>query len=186
MKIAKFIVGSGYDNSGRRCWFDNLSILKYKSSASGPKKYPIAVSFKNDKYTTKVGDPFLAPTAVVEPAYSGVTITYTSSNSEIASVDATSGKVTALAAGTVTITATVAATKTYDSVSASYTLTITADAVKGDVNGNNEVNALDIQEVINAIVAGNNDAKYDVNGDNEVNALDIQEIINIIVGAQSK
>jgi len=58
--------------------------------------------------------------------------------------------------------------------------------VKGDVNGNNEVNALDIQEVINAIVAGNNDAKYDVNGDNEVNALDIQEIINIIVGAQSK
>lgn len=186
MKIAKFVVGSTYDNSGRRCWFDNLSILKYKSSASGPKKYPIAVSFKKDKYTTKVGDPFLAPTAVVEPAYSGVTITYSSSNSEIASVDATSGKVTALAAGTVTITATVAATKTYDSVSASYTLTITADAVKGDVNGNNEVDALDIQEVINAIIAGNNDAKYDVNGDNEVNALDIQEIINIIVGAQSK
>jgi hypothetical protein len=35
-KISQFVLGSNYDNSGRRSWFDNLKILKYKSSAEGP------------------------------------------------------------------------------------------------------------------------------------------------------
>ena len=34
--ITKFVLASTYDNSGRRCWFDNLKIYKYPSVADGP------------------------------------------------------------------------------------------------------------------------------------------------------
>lgn len=32
-KVVKFVLGSNYDNSGRRSWFDNLKIFKYASSS---------------------------------------------------------------------------------------------------------------------------------------------------------
>lgn len=35
-KIAKFTLTSNYNNNGRRCWFDNLKVFKYASSAEGP------------------------------------------------------------------------------------------------------------------------------------------------------
>ncbi len=48
----------------------------------------------------------------------------------------------------------------------------------GDVNGDKQVNALDVQEVINAAVAESTEPLYDLNGDGVVNALDIQTVIN--------
>ena len=57
-------------------------------------------------------------------------------------------------------------------------------AIKGDVNGDGQVNGTDIQAVINFIVASQYNKKADVNGDGQVNGTDIQEIINIIVGAE--
>lgn len=57
------------------------------------------------------------------------TVSYTSSNPNVASVDAQSGMVTALAAGSTTITATVAATATYLSAEASYTIVVKQDGV---------------------------------------------------------
>ena len=53
------------------------------------------------------------------------TVTYSSSDPSVATVDATTGQVTAVALGTATITATVAATDDYSSVQASYALTVT-------------------------------------------------------------
>ena len=50
--------------------------------------------------------------------------------------------------------------------------------VTADLNGDGIVNALDVQMVINASVAGSTEAKYDLNGDGVVNALDIQLVIN--------
>ena len=35
-KIAKIVIGSDYNNSGRRSWFDNLKVFKYASTAEGP------------------------------------------------------------------------------------------------------------------------------------------------------
>jgi hypothetical protein len=35
-KVVKFVLKSNYNNSDRRCWFDNLKIFKYASQASGP------------------------------------------------------------------------------------------------------------------------------------------------------
>ena len=40
------------------------------------------------------------------------------------------------------------------------------------------MNALDVQEVINAAVVESTDPVYDVNSDGLVNALDVQEVIN--------
>jgi M6 family metalloprotease-like protein len=54
-----------------------------------------------------------------------------------------------------------------------------APAIKGDLNGDGIVNALDIQLEINACVAGASEAVYDLNEDGIVNALDIQTVINI-------
>ena len=53
--------------------------------------------------------------------------------------------------------------------------------IRGDVNGDENVNGTDIQAVINFIVAGQYDEFADVNKDNKVNGTDIQEIINIII-----
>ena len=53
-------------------------------------------------------------------------ITYESSNTDVAEIDATSGVVTAKAAGTSTITATIAATDDYKSATATVELTVTA------------------------------------------------------------
>lgn len=50
-----------------------------------------------------------------------------------------------------------------------------------DVNGDTVVDALDIQDVIGAIVAGDNSEQFDVNHDGVVDALDIQDIISTIV-----
>ena len=35
-KVAKFVLKSNYNNDGRRCWFDNLVMYKYASTAEGP------------------------------------------------------------------------------------------------------------------------------------------------------
>lgn len=52
------------------------------------------------------------------------TITYSSSNSDVATVNATTGEVTFVAAGTVTISASTAQTDVYETGNASYTLTV--------------------------------------------------------------
>ena len=58
----------------------------------------------------------------------------------------------------------------------------TKTEVKGDLNGDGIVNALDIQAIINAAVAENN--SFDQTGDGICNALDIQTIINIAAAAE--
>lgn len=60
---------------------------------------------------------------------------------------------------------------------ASFAIKIGAPFTYCDFNGDGIVNALDIQEVINASAAESTDSKYDVNGDGVVNALDIQKAI---------
>jgi len=57
----------------------------------------------------------------------------------------------------------------------------TSPEVRGDINGDGKVDALDVQTIINAVAEGSDDAKYDLNGDQSVNALDIQADINYAV-----
>ena len=57
------------------------------------------------------------------------------------------------------------------------------DGVKGDVNGDGEVNIADVNAIIDLILSGNMDAKGDVNGDGEVNIADVNAVIDIILGS---
>ena len=54
-------------------------------------------------------------------------------------------------------------------------------SLKGDVNGDGEVNIADINTVIDLILSGATDIRADVNADGEVNIADINAIIDIIL-----
>ena len=65
-----------------------------------------------------------------------------------------------------------------------YDATVTGTFLKGDVNGDNIVNAADIVEVINYIM-GNPSEKFnniaaEMNGDGVVNIADIVQIVNTV------
>lgn len=79
------------------------------------------LSFAQDSYTATLGEVFDAPVVSHD---TNAAITYTSSNNNIATVDATSGAVTLVATGTVTITASAEANTEFKAGHASYTLTI--------------------------------------------------------------
>ncbi len=52
--------------------------------------------------------------------------------------------------------------------------------IEGDLTGDSEVNAADIQAMLNLIAAGENPEAADLTKDGEVNAGDIQALLNII------
>ena len=81
------------------------------------------LSFPESLYTVLMGEEFTAPalTKATDAA-----ATYTSSNEEVATVDAANGAVTILAAGTTVIKAATPATSTYNAGEASYTLKVVA------------------------------------------------------------
>ena len=81
-----------------------------------------ALSFPEESYDAVIGETFTAP--VLSGAQT--TVTYSSSNTEIATVDASTGEVTPVAAGTCTITATAAESEVYKQGTASYQLTVTS------------------------------------------------------------
>ncbi len=54
-------------------------------------------------------------------------------------------------------------------------------SLKGDVNGDGEVNIADINAVIDTILTADTNARADVNGDSEVNIADVNSLIDIIL-----
>ena len=83
-------------------------------------------------YDLKIGDTFEAPTATLTPAEAG-TLVYTSSNTDVATVDATTGAVTlGTTVGTTTITAAFAGNDTYAASEASYTINLIDGSVATD------------------------------------------------------
>ena len=88
-------------------------------------KKAAGISFAKSSYVATLDGGFETP-AITNP--NELTVTYASSDPEIAAVDASTGSVTVKAVGEVTITATTAETAEYEAGEASYTLTITNDA----------------------------------------------------------
>lgn len=85
-------------------------------------KTATTTSFPQSAYKVFWGDSFTAPQASV--SIGDATVTYSSSNESVATVDAATGEVTLKAAGTTIITAFYAGDETYSESSASYTLTV--------------------------------------------------------------
>lgn len=90
-----------------------------------PGKQSAALKFAVDEYRTETesGEVADAPELTKAEGYDG-TVTFTSSNEEIATVDSQTGVVTAVATGDVTITATGTETTAYNGGTASYLLHI--------------------------------------------------------------
>ena len=81
------------------------------------------LSFAEPTYNATMGDAFDAPTLTNEQ---NVTVSYSSSEEGVATVDSETGAITLVAPGTTTITATFAGNATYNEVSASYQLVVAA------------------------------------------------------------
>lgn len=104
----------------------------YGTSEEATAEYTInqessALSYNPTEYTITIGDDFTAPEVNKPEDYNG-TITYSSSDTSVAEVDAQTGAVTVNGAGTVTITASGTETEHYAAATASYTLTVNKKA----------------------------------------------------------
>ena len=100
------------------------------STGSSAKQEP-NLAFSTQTATAALGLPFTAPT-LTKPE--NLAVSYSSSNTNVATVNASTGEVTALSAGTTTITAKSEETDTYLAGEASYTLTVLALTGNGSVD----------------------------------------------------
>lgn len=87
-----------------------------------------ALSFPQTSYMVEMGDVFTAPK--LEGLPEGVTATYSSSNTDVATVDAATGEVKIVGVGTTTITVTSPETGIYEGATASYELNVKAGIYK--------------------------------------------------------
>lgn len=87
-----------------------------------------ALSFPQTSYTVEMGDVFTAPK--LEGLPEGVTATYSSSNTDVATVDAATGEVKIVGVGTTTITVTSPETDIYEGATTSYELNVKAGIYK--------------------------------------------------------
>ena len=96
-------------------------------------KADATVTFASKTASGKMGEAFTAPKVTTSPA--DLTLAYTSSNTKVAIVDASTGAVTLVSAGETTITASFAGNDNYNAANDSYTLTVAkADAVSSDLS----------------------------------------------------
>lgn len=92
-----------------------------------PEKQNATVAFAVETANGTVGQEFESPVAFITP--SGKTLTYSSSNTAVATVNETTGAVTLVAAGETVITAAFAGDDSYNAASDSYTLTVTSEGI---------------------------------------------------------
>lgn len=111
--------------------------IQAEGSSSGNET--ASVTFTDANKSLTVGDTY-TNTATKDP--SALVVTYESNNTSVATIDANTGLVTAVAAGTATITCSWAEQDvdgtTYDAGSATYTVTVSAAATDDDITEDSE------------------------------------------------
>ena len=153
----------------------------------------LTFSYLGSVTSVMAGDITLAWNANPEPTITGYKVYYgTSSRSygfPVSAGNVTSYKVTGLGAGNYYFAITAYDNSGHESgLSNEISATASSTAAGGsacDLNGDGGNNALDLQTVINAILAGSNSASFDLNRDSSVNALDLQVLGNVVLGVRS-
>ena len=181
MKQAATYEAKGWDFGNVWTMAENgYPLLKWQipepTLATGISLYNTILSF------TVIGQTATLIAAVMPEDATDKTVTWTSSNTNVATVD-NNGLVTAVAAGSATITAT---TNDGTNLSASCEVTVSISTEKkGDTNGDNEVSVTDYLAIANHILGINvenfNASAADVNGDNDVSVVDYVGVANIIL-----
>lgn len=103
-----------------------LQKIVVTTSATAVEKETPTLSFASENYTLTLGEAFTSPTVSGVP--DGASVAYTSSNTDVATVDASTGEVTGISAGTTFITATSSSTSTHNAGTAQYLLEVKASA----------------------------------------------------------
>ena len=125
-----------YNSQDWRCYtsinsnISNQTLAFYKKVTNSDKA-AADLSFAETSYEVNIGEAFTAP-VLTNP--NQLEVTYASSNTDVATVDETSGEVTIVAAGQTTITATFAGNDEYEAGTASYTLTVVDPNAPGTAN----------------------------------------------------
>lgn len=164
-------------------------LTKYKTTyefAAGNKlvsrKTTPALAFGQESYEVVVEEKL---TITASSENSEGAITYTSSNTDVADIDAETGEVQAYAAGTTTITATIAATETYRSYSVDVLLTVTDGRAAVNITEvTAEQTSIVVGNVTNAVVTNDQEnwtAAYTFTSDNEEVAM-VNETTGEILG----
>ena len=115
-------------NSGKNSQLMVKITITYEATGT-----PVTLSFSPTSANANIGESFTEPTLTVTPAAAEAEVAYTSSNTGVATVNASTGAITILAAGTTTITAAISGSATYTNASTSYTLNVvdpTARSIK--------------------------------------------------------
>ena len=111
-----------YFKNGQRA----IALYKKVGTDVAPKADP-ELAFDPESVTLKLGEDFTAPTLGYAEDFDGVaSITYASSDEDVAEVVEATGEVTIKAVGEATITASFAGNENYKSGTASYTITVNA------------------------------------------------------------
>lgn len=107
--------------TGKRGYVKSITVYYREDDDQPSEKLDAGLKFSESAVSTVLGEPFTKPTLTFD---TDGTITYSSSDDAVASVDANTGDVTINKPGTATITATSTETDEYAVGSASYTITV--------------------------------------------------------------
>ena len=97
------------------------SSAEAKFTVTVTEKTPVTLSFEQESYTAKLGETFETPTLTKSAE---VDVTYSSSNTEVAEVNETTGAINHKKQGTTTITASFVGDATYEPAQATYELKV--------------------------------------------------------------
>lgn len=97
-----------------------IKSITVEYTSSGATKETQTLAFSDENISINEGETFTAPTLTGAMT----TVTYSSSNTSVATVNEATGEVTLVGTGTTIITATAAENENYSSATASYTLTV--------------------------------------------------------------
>lgn len=181
----RFIYGTGGNNETQRFQLYNRIALY---GSNGIDEGTILVNQLSLDVTSKemtVGENFTLTATVLPENATDPTLTWATSNPSVATVN--DGIVTAIAPGTATITAT---TNDGSNLSATCTVTVLAQAMPGDANGDGNINTSDITALIYYLLTDNPSqiivANADVNGDGNINTSDITELIYRLLNSKKE
>ena len=110
-----------------------FSYNNYEGGGGTTDKEDVTMTFSATSVTATLGQGFTAPTLSTTPA--GLAVVYSSSDTNVATVDSSTGSVTIRSKGTTTITASFEGNDYYNSSSASYVLTVVESGGQQGVSG---------------------------------------------------
>lgn len=136
-KDFEFVIPVSYQDAGTKYTLQvtnnynaQISKIVFETIQGSSALKPAGLSFPQATYTAFLGQAFNAPELTKATDAAAI---YTSSNPEVATVDAATGEVTLVAAGETIIKAATEATDTYKAGEASYTLTVVDPVAAGKI-----------------------------------------------------